>query len=200
MSLDPQLVIMAKAPLIGRVKTRLARDVGGVEALRFFREAAASLIRRVGRDPRWRTVIAVSPDRAVHEPGIWPADIPRIGQGGGDLGARMGSLFRDLPPGPAVIVGADIPGIERRHIAAAFAALGRHDTVLGPAEDGGYWLVGMRRRPRVAEIFDGVRWSSEQAMADTLENIRKRKMSVAMLESLVDIDEGKDLARWRRGT
>ncbi len=112
MSLDPQLVIMAKAPLIGRVKTRLARDIGGVEALRFFREAAASLIRRVGRDPRWRTVIAVSPDRAVHEPGIWPADIPRIGQGGGDLGARMGSLFRDLPPGPAVIVGADIPGIE----------------------------------------------------------------------------------------
>ncbi len=111
----------------------------------------------------------------------------------------MGSLFRDLPPGPVVIVGADIPGIERRHIAAAFAALGRHDTVLGPAEDGGYWLVGMRRRPRVAEIFDGVRWSSEQAMADTLENIRKRKMSVAMLESLADIDEGKDLARWRRG-
>ncbi len=71
--------------------------------------------------------------------------------------------------------------------------------MLGPAEDGGYWLVGMRRRPRVAEIFDGVRWSSEQAMADTLENIRKRKMSVAMLESLADIDEGKDLARWRRG-
>ena len=198
MSLDPQLVIMAKTPLIGRVKTRLARDIGGVEALRFFRTAAASLIRRVGRDPRWQTVIAVAPDRAVHEPGIWPEDIPRIGQGEGDLGARMGSLFRDLPPGPVVIIGADIPGIGRRHVAQAFASLGRHDTVIGPAEDGGYWLVGMKRRPRVREIFEGVRWSSEDTMADTMKNIRRQNMSVAMLEPLADIDEGKDLAAWRK--
>ncbi|MEQ9225724.1 MAG: TIGR04282 family arsenosugar biosynthesis glycosyltransferase [Parvibaculum sp.] len=199
MSLDPQLVIMAKAPLIGRVKTRLARDVGGVEALRFFRTAAASLIRRLGSDPRWRTVIAVSPDRAVYDAGIWPRDIPRIGQGGGDLGDRMGRLFRDLPPGPVVIVGADIPGIGAGHIAAAFAALGRHDAVFGPAEDGGYWLVGLKRRPRVHDIFEGVRWSSAETLADTVENVRMRKMSVAMLERLPDIDTGADYAKWKRG-
>ena len=199
MSLDPQLVIMAKQPLIGRVKTRLARDVGGTEALRFFRSASDSLVRRVGRDPRWRTAIAVSPDRAVHERGIWPADIPLIGQGAGDLGHRMGRLFRDLPPGPVVIIGADIPGIERHHITDAFAVLGNHDAVIGPAEDGGYWLVGLRRRPRVREIFDGVRWSSAETLDDTLKNIRERNMSVAMVATLADIDEGKDLVKWRRG-
>lgn len=194
----PQLVIMAKAPLIGRVKTRLARDIGGVEALRFFRNAAASLIRRVARDPRWCTLIALSPDRAVHEPGIWPEDILRIAQGEGDLGHRMGRLFRDLSPGPVVIIGADIPGISRHHVAQAFAALGNHDTVLGPAEDGGYWLIGMKRRPRVREIFENVRWSSEHTMADTLQNIRKRNMSVVMLDTLSDIDDGRDFAKWRK--
>ncbi|MBO6666967.1 TIGR04282 family arsenosugar biosynthesis glycosyltransferase [Parvibaculum sp.] len=197
MALDPQLVIMAKQPLIGRVKTRLARDIGHAEALRFFRSASESLIRRVGRDPRWQTVIAVSPDRAVHERGIWPDDLPRVGQGEGDLGHRMGSLFRDLPPGPVIIIGADIPAIGKKQVAAAFDALGRSDTVIGPAEDGGYWLIGMKRRPRVREIFEGVRWSSEHAMEDTLKNIRRQKMSVATLERLRDVDTGADLARWR---
>ncbi len=197
MALDPQLVIMAKQPLIGRVKTRLARDIGHVEALRFYREAGGSLIRRVGRDPRWQTVIAVAPDRAVHERGIWPEDIPRVGQGEGDLGHRMGRLFRDLPPGPVVIIGADIPAIGKAQVAAAFAALGTSDTVIGPAEDGGYWLIGMKRRPRVREIFEGVRWSSENAMEDTLKNILRRNMSVRVLERLSDIDTGADLARWR---
>lgn len=199
MSLDPQLVIMAKAPLIGRVKTRLARDIGAVEAVRFFRTASAGLIRRVGNDPRWQTVLALAPDSAVHEPGGWPAGMVRIGQGTGDLGDRMGRLFRDLPPGPVVIVGADIPDIHASHIAAAFAALGRHDAVFGPAEDGGYWLVGLKRRPRVAGIFDGVRWSSAETLEDTVANVRKRKMSVAMLERLPDIDTGADYAKWKRG-
>ena len=121
-----------------------------------------------------------------------------MGQGEGDLGQRMGSLFRDLPPGPVVIIGADIPGIEKKHIADAFTALGESDTVIGPAEDGGYWLVGQKRRPRVKEIFAGVRWSSEETMADTLKNIREQNMSVALLDRLADIDEGADLARWRK--
>ena len=197
MSLDPQLVIMAKTPQIGRVKTRLARDIGAVAAVRFFRTASAGLIGRVARDPRWRTVLALAPDRAVHERGIWPDALPRVAQGVGDLGARMGRLFRDLPPGPVVIVGADIPGIERRHIAEAFAALGRHDAVIGPAEDGGYWLVGLRRRPRVADIFEGVRWSSAHTLEDTRNNICAQNMSLALLERLPDIDTGADYARWK---
>ncbi|MBX3446344.1 MAG: TIGR04282 family arsenosugar biosynthesis glycosyltransferase [Parvibaculaceae bacterium] len=199
MQLDPQLVIMAKRPQIGRVKTRLARDIGAAEALRFFRSASASLIRRVARDPRWQTVIAIAPDEATHDRGIWPADIPRVPQGGGDLGARMGRLFRELPPGPVVIIGADIPGITRAHVACAFAALGNRDAVLGPADDGGYWLVGLRRRPRVAEIFGNVRWSSEHTFGDTAENIRSQALSLAVIGMLADIDTGDDFRKWRQG-
>lgn len=199
MALDPQLVIMAKRPEIGRVKTRLARDIGKAEALRFFRGASASLIRRVARDPRWQTVIAVAPDMATHNRGIWPADIPRVPQGSGDLGARMGRLFRELPPGPVIIIGADIPGITSAHVASAFAALGNRDAVLGPADDGGYWLVGLRRRLRIAEIFDNVRWSSEHAFADTARNICRQGLSLAVIGILADIDTGDDFRTWRRG-
>lgn len=191
-----QLVLMAKAPRLGRVKTRLARGIGAVAATRFFRRTSLDLLRRLD-DPRWQTVLALSPDISVHETGIWPEAVPRIAQGSGDLGARMGRLMRDLPPGPVVIVGCDIPDVTCGHVARAFAALGDADAVFGPAEDGGYWLVGLRRRPRVPEIFGGVRWSSEHALADTLANVSKAKLRVAMLESLSDIDTAEDFARWR---
>lgn len=197
MPLHPQLVIMAKQPLIGRAKTRLARDIGAVEALRFVRVTGDTLLRRVARNPRWRTLVAVTPDSACAEKGFWPADIPRIAQGAGDLGARMGRLFRTLPQGPVLIIGSDIPDITRRHIAEGFTALRAHDTVLGPAEDGGYWLIGMKRRPRIVDIFEGVRWSSEHAMEDTMRNITARGMSCALLDTLADIDTGADLAAWR---
>jgi rSAM/selenodomain-associated transferase 1 len=191
-----QLVLMAKAPRLGRVKTRLARGIGAVAATRFFRRTSIDLLRRLD-DPRWQTVLALSPDISVHETGIWPEAVPRIAQGSGDLGARMGRLMRDLPPGPVVIVGCDIPDVTRGHVARAFAALGDADAVFGPAEDGGYWLVGLRRRPRVPEIFGGVRWSSEHALADTLANVSKAQLRVAMLESLSDIDTAEDFARSR---
>src|SRR3546814_16124850 len=87
----------------------------------------------------------------------------------------MDRVMRVLPPGPAVIIGTDIPDIRPRHAAAAFRALGRHDAVFGPAADGGYWLVGLRRRPTIPRAFDGVRWSTEHALADTRANLRPRR-------------------------
>ena len=197
MSLTPQLVVMAKRPALGAVKTRLAKGIGAVAAAKFYRRTSLDLLHRIGADPRWQTLLALSPDRAVHDGGVWPQAIPRIAQGPGDLGARMGRLMRDLPPGPVVIVGSDIPDIAPIHIAEAFARLGKADAVFGPSEDGGYWLVGLRRRPRVAEIFDAIRWSSEHALADTLRNVERAGLSVAKLETLSDIDTGDDYARWR---
>jgi rSAM/selenodomain-associated transferase 1 len=188
------LVVMAKAPVAGLVKTRLARSIGTVEALRFYRATTAALLRRVGRDPRWRTLLAVTPDRFV-EARFWPADIPRIAQRGGDLGARMQRLFDDLPGGPVVVIGSDIPGVRRCHVADAFRALGRHEAAFGPAEDGGYWLVGLRRRPATPRIFSGVRWSSEHALADTVRNLRSPP---ALLPTLADVDTEEDWRRWLR--
>ncbi len=188
------LVIMVKAPLMGRVKTRLARAIGPPEAVRFYRAATAALLRRVGRDRRWRTVLAVDPPGARLAP-FWPAAIPRLAQPGGDLGCRMRDLIRRAPAGPVVLIGSDIPGIRAPHIAEAFAALRQADAVFGPAEDGGYWLVGFRAGFRPRTVFDGVRWSGPDALADTRANLAGH--AVAEVGTLFDVDAAPDWRRWK---
>lgn len=188
------LVVMSKAPRMGVVKTRLARDIGAVEAARFYRSNTQSLLQRLD-DPRWATVIAGAPDAHLNDAGFWPNTLPRVSQGQGDLGDRMSRIMRDMPQGPVVLIGCDIPDVSPVHIAAAFKALGNNDAVFGPAEDGGYWLVGLKRRPHVRKIFGNVRWSSEHALADTMANLKGA--SVAMLDVMPDIDTGADFARWK---
>jgi len=186
------LVVMVKEPHPGRVKTRLGRDIGMVAAAWWFRHQVAGLLRRV-ETPRWRLVLAVSPDAEGMASRVWPAHLPRIAQGTGNLGDRMARVFRGLPPGPACIIGADIPGIGPAHVARAFAALGDHDAVIGPAPDGGYWLIGLRRTAAVpARLFDGVRWSGPHARADTLASLGRAR--VALVDTLQDVDEARDLS------
>jgi len=189
----PTLVVMVKEPCPGRVKTRLGRQIGMVGAAWWFRHQTTRLIRRL-RDPRWRLVLAVSPDRAGLDSRVWPEGIARLPQGAGDLGDRMGRIFRSLPPGPVVIVGADIPGITADHIARAFRALGGADAALGPAPDGGYWLIGLARRQAVpAGLFRDVRWSSPHALADTRASLGG--LRVALVDRLRDVDTAEDLRR-----
>jgi len=190
------LVVMLKEPRPGRVKTRLGRGIGMVPAAWWFRHQSLQLLRRVA-DPRWRLVLAVSPDAEGLASRVWPAHLPRIPQGRGDLGDRMARVFRRLPPGPVCIIGADIPGIDRGHVARAFAELGRHEAVIGPAPDGGYWLIGLRRSRAVpARLLKAVRWSGPHARADTLAGLRDHR--VALIDTLSDLDEARDLRR-RRG-
>ena len=196
MSLTRHLVVFVKTPRLGAVKTRLAADIGVVAATAFYRRTMGRVLRRLGCDRRWRCWLAVTPDRDARA-ALWPAGWRCIAQGGGDLGARMARPMRRLPPGPVVIVGTDIPDISAHHIARAFQALGSQDAVFGTARDGGYWLVGLRRRPRVPEVFSGVRWSTRFALADTLANLGGYR--VALIDTLEDIDDGADLKRWREG-
>lgn len=104
----------------------------------------------------------------------------------------MQRIMQRTAPGPVVIIGTDVPGICTAHIRDAFRLLGRHDAVFGPATDGGYWLVGLRRRPRMPRIFQAVRWSSPHALADTLANLSDR--SVARVATLPDVDTAEDFA------
>ena len=138
------LIIFLKEPRPGRVKTRLGREIGMTEAAWWFRHQCARLIRRVGHDRRWRTVLAVNPDREGLASRVWPACMTRWPQGPGELGERMGRALRTLPPkrqpGPVIIVGADIPGLGAENVAEGFRQLGRHDAVIGPATDGGFWI------------------------------------------------------------
>jgi rSAM/selenodomain-associated transferase 1 len=190
------LVIMAKSPVAGRVKRRLTREVGEVAAIRFYRTCLSHAVLRLARDPRWRTVLAVDPDRDVAaSAGPSRKLIGRLPQGEGDLGRRMQRLFAYLPPGPAIVVGSDIPAIRAAHIADAFRRLSRADAVFGKAPDGGYWLVGLKRTPKVLRPFAGVRWSSPHALADTLGNLRSRR--VAYAATLSDVDDAEDFRRER---
>jgi uncharacterized protein len=183
---------MAKAPVAGAVKTRLAREVGVATATRFARHCTAALIARVGCDPRWQTSLWVAPDASATSR-HWPRCLARRPQGGGDLGRRMQRILDRSAPGPVVIIGTDIPGITPAHIAQAFRLLGSAGCVFGGAHDGGYWLVGARRRPRTAPPFENVRWSSEHALADTLANLAGK--SVGFVAPLSDVDDAAALAR-----
>lgn len=185
---------MVKQPVSGRVKTRLGRDIGMPAAAWWFRHQTRSLLRRL-RDPRWHIVLAVSPDRAVGS-SVWPASLERWPQGRGDLGARMARALSSVR-GPVVLIGADIPSIETCHIAEAFQTLGRASSVIGPSGDGGYWLVGLRngaRRP--PDLFQNVRWSVPDTLADTLPTLPQPVGFVAELE---DVDTLDDLRRLKAG-
>jgi len=182
------LVIFAKAPMLGRVKQRLAAGVGALAALRFQRNNTARLLRRVAFDRRWRCWLALTPDRYASGPRLWHVPCIRITQGGGDLGQRMARAFARLPTGPVIVIGSDIPAITRDHIAAAFRLLGDHDLVFGPARDGGYWLVGARRHPLPRNLFGAVRWSSAHALADTVANV-PRRLRVGIAATLDDVDD-----------
>ncbi|MDA8746578.1 TIGR04282 family arsenosugar biosynthesis glycosyltransferase [Litoreibacter sp.] len=183
------LVVMVKEPRPGRVKTRLGADIGMVAAAWWFRHQVTRLLRNI-RDPRWKIVLAVSPDVEGLSSRIWPAEFARVTQGRGDLGDRMARMLR-LPGGRICVIGADIPGIRRHHIARGFAALGGADAVFGQSEDGGYWLVGMKRGAARSGLFDGVRWSTEHSLADSVATMNGQR--VAYVDTLRDVDTADDL-------
>lgn len=186
-----QLVVMLKEPRPGRVKTRLARDIGRIAATWWVRHQTARLLRRL-RDPRWDLVLAVAPDAAGLTSRAWPDDLERMPQGPGNLGDRMARVMRTRPPGPVCIIGGDIPGITPAHIARAFASLGRNDAVFGPAPDGGYWLVGMKRTRAVpAGFLQRVRWSTEHALADSRATLPDAR--IGLVDTLRDVDTADDL-------
>jgi len=178
----PLVILFARAPRLGCVKRRLAAGIGAVAALRFYRNQLSRMSREL---KSFHAVTAVTPRHAR-----WPGQIrPAIPQRGRDLGARMHDAFKTFPRRPVILIGADIPALNAGIIRAAMKTLKHHHAVLGPAEDGGYYLVGMGPR-RPAKPFANVRWSTPHAAADTLRNFRGFK--IGRLPTLADIDTPSD--------
>lgn len=200
MSAEGQLFIFAKAPRPGHVKTRLAAAIGARAASAFYERSLRDVLDRLDGTDAWRTRLAVTPDETALDASLWPRPTPRVAQGPGDLGMRMGRLLAlASPEGPVIVVGSDIPELRAEHVVAAFEALGSHDLVLGPASDGGYWLIGASG-PLPKSVLTGVRWSTEHALADTLRNAAA--LSVALLpDELEDVDDHESYRRFleRRG-
>jgi rSAM/selenodomain-associated transferase 1 len=188
------LVLFVRAPLLGAGKRRLAREIGDAAALRFERAMIARLLRRLATDRRWRVQIAVTPDRACRRAHHWRKGVEAVGQGDGDLGKRMLRALRNCPRGPVALVGADVPALDACHIAAAFRLLGCHDLVFGPAEDGGFWLVGARHPRQLPRFFERVRWSGPHTLADALAGL-PRQIKVGYAGRLEDVDEANAYRR-----
>jgi rSAM/selenodomain-associated transferase 1 len=187
-----QLAVFAKPPRLGRVKRRLSKGIGAVEAMQFYRTTLERLLRRLCRDRRWRLSLWIDGDAG--RSARWPR-LAVFAQGRGDLGRRIERAFRALPKGPLIVIGSDIPDVAPGHIAEAFAKLGQADAVFGPALDGGFWLIGLSPRARGAHRFRAVRWSSRFALADVLAPLKAKR--IALLDPLRDIDTALDYHRWR---
>lgn len=183
------LIIMAKAPIMGRAKTRLAADIGVVHANRLYKMMMAQVIRQTA-DPRWDTVLAVTPRSKIGHVPLWQG-VRQIAQTDGSLTPRLQAVFAGM--GPVVVIGTDCPDVSSGDIAAAFVAIGRGNAVLGPADDGGFWLIGLNG-PARHDLFEEVRWSHHKTLADMTARFRR---PVTKLRTLVDVDDKPALDLWR---
>ena len=185
-----RLAIFARAPVHGRVKTRLAKTIGDEAALAAYEDLLDSTLARL------------NPGSGAFVPEIWlegdrkalsgrALGFPVLAQPAGDLGARMAAAFE---AGVTALVGCDIPSLTAGYVDASLVALADADLVLGPTEDGGYCLIAMAK-PHV-EVFAGVPWGTSAVLAATLD--AARHLRVALLDELWDVDDAADLARWRR--
>ena len=185
------VLIFVKAPRIGAVKRRLSNDIGVGAAWCFYSRTVRKLILRLARDPRWHCCLVVTPDSLVSMDPFWPSFCRVFNQGDGDLGQRMRRALENFYFHPTVLIGSDIPEVTSNHIQSAFKALAANDVVLGPARDGGYWLVGLSTRALRSNPFKGVAWSSAEALSETIKNV-PFGYSISILEKLNDIDNGID--------
>jgi rSAM/selenodomain-associated transferase 2/rSAM/selenodomain-associated transferase 1 len=189
------LVVMAKAPEPGRVKTRLARAIGADAAAAIARASLCDVWAGVHRVAGVAPTLALAGDPARLPP-LFPS--PRLtDQGDGDLGQRM---VRHLGAaverhGRALMVGSDSPGVPTALLERALALLETHDAVLGPTLDGGFWLIGLKRAP--AGLLDGLPWSDPATFQATLARLRERGLSTAVLAPWFDVDRAEDLERLR---
>lgn len=193
------IAIFVKTPGLTPAKTRLAAGIGTEAAEAFYLHALDAARTTVGeflkRHPDWIARWAVAEAAGVEEPRWRRFGARHTGPGG--LGERMWRVHEGLRRihGQVLLIGADCPQMTPRHLAAAARALARHDTVFGPAADGGFWLFGARRAiPRA--VWESPRWSGPHALADFAGALHEAGLpDAARLATLTDIDEAADLAR-----
>jgi rSAM/selenodomain-associated transferase 1/alkylhydroperoxidase/carboxymuconolactone decarboxylase family protein len=192
------LIVFAKEPRPGFVKTRLGRTIGMERAARIYRECAESVFRRARAEEESGVSVTLcyDPDSRPEELRRW-VDRPSfqlIPQEGASLGERMHGAFRRAMEAGAdrvLLVGSDVPELDGDILAEAWRSLERHDVVLGPSEDGGYYLIGMRAPPK--DLFDQIQWSTPTVYDETLRRAAAQGVSVWALPVRADIDREEDV-------
>ena len=196
----PALLVFAKEPVAGKVKTRLARAIGVEASARVYRDLLATTLAH--GHAAWRSRIVdhlelwcASDGDAPFLRGIGTAfGAARYVQSEGDLGQRMAHAMRDAfaRASSLLLIGSDCPLLQPARLAEASAALRNHDAVLVPAEDGGYVLVGARRELPFADV----RWSTQHALADTVRGFARAGIAHTTLPACWDVDDEQGLARF----
>lgn len=198
-----QLILFTRYPEPGRTKTRLIPALGAEGAAALQRRMSKAIVSQMAEFATQAPVhleirYADGNQQAVE---AWLAgDIPCLAQGDGDLGDRLRRAFAQAfaqGAGKVVVIGADCPGLTPALFAQAFAALDNQDLVLGPAMDGGYYLVGLNR-PAPA-LFSEIPWGSGEVLAATLKQAQPLNLSLHLLEPLADVDRPEDLINCSAG-
>lgn len=184
-----RLGIFVRSPVAGEVKTRWAPVVAPVPARDLYLAFVADLVARLGTS-KHRAVVFLSGERTPDLVSVLDSRWPIEPQSDGTLGDRLVAAFAHLLQGPgdrAVIIGSDSPDIPLPFLKRAFQALKHRDVVLGPAVDGGYYLIGLRSpAPR---LFDGIHWGSPTVFDETLDAVERERMSLSVLPPWYDVDD-----------
>lgn len=184
-----RIILFTRYPDPGRAKTRLIPALGPQGAADLHRrltERTLEQVRAAGLPYEIR-----STGREPAEVAAWLGTAAVADQGDGDLGAR---LERAGPPYPTIFIGADAPDLIANDLKDAALALESHDVVVGPAEDGGYWLLGLSRP--FDHLFEDMAWGTDQVLPTTLARLHRAGCKVAMMRLLADLDRPEDLIRW----
>ena len=192
---NAKLIVFLKAPRLGTVKTRLAAEIGPQSALEAYLALAKRLIGNLSRLAN--VELRFTPDDAEPEFQAWlrPGWQCRP-QGPGTLGEKLAFVLDEafaLGAWRVVIIGSDCPYLDANDIQLAWTALKYHDLVLGPATDGGYWLIGLRRP--CSQLFARIPWSTGAVLRTTLRRARMADLKVKLLRRLSDVDTAAD---WRQ--
>ena len=189
----PTLIVFARRPAIGVGKTRLAQDLGAVETWRFYRSLSRSLLFKLS-DPRWQLVVRMTGGhRAMPD---WPAGLRVEPQGRGDLGLKLQRAVRGHSSAEVAVIGTDAPDMTRALIAEGFDLARRRGVAIGPATDGGFWLLALSSsRARTVRLDRDIRWSHSMTLSDTEAALGGLSGRVATLS---DIDDLSDLLAWQR--
>lgn len=190
MSLHPEtvVIVICKAPEYGRVKTRLAREIGDDKALRVYALMTATLFTNLGSSVFYDICPCV--DGNIHL--IHAGTVEAIAQRGDALGERICNAIRDCSSyKKTIVIGSDTPNITSDIIHQAIHALDAADVVIGPSVDGGYYLIGMKQLDE--SIFDEIPWSTDAVFTATCSKLQAARCSFKVLPTLRDIDTLEDL-------
>ena len=195
-----RLALFARRPRAGEVKTRLSPAVPPALALELYRAMLEDALAVTAAADANERLVYWAPAVEAHDGPAVPPGMRERDQRGGDLGERLAHAFDELiatEGDRALILGADCPELESGTLRGAFDQLESHDAVLGPARDGGYYLLGLRKP--APELFRDVEWSTPRVLDQTLERLGLAGLTVALLPALDDLDTPEDLLRWIAG-